>query len=399
MPWSNATQLPVAADRGPDLTHRPAASDQSIAVEAEHTLGRRNYAENRNNGQSTQDDPLFNNLSSPELRQLHMVEYLSTVDISPLSSENQSIFNSNKPPFPNSPNRQKMTIFRPPNIQNEHHEGSQATELSYQGGFSPINWLPSAWTPFFPMDDGDEHLESSDHGCNHILADASCVCGQGRGTKRRKFDAKRPHDGHFFGERRFEELETTSCYGSDSKVSTDTLLPMDDDASDVAGMSSVGAHGEGLTEGLTRSRANVAMTASPTIPSLLLELNVPAFMEFSGKRSRRALVDHFCNVFSHRIAFSEDLGNPFRQLILPLAHKASAVMNAIYALSSAHLENRGVNTEEKSSYFYNEATRTLAKLINHKETSSKEDILGAILLLIYYEAVSRHPTFEEFPRY
>jgi hypothetical protein len=129
------------------------------------------------------------------------------------------------------------------------------------------------------------------------------------------------------------------------------------------------------------------MTAWPTIPPILLELSVPAFMEFSEKRNRRALVDYFYSVFSHLVVFSEDIGNPFRQLILPLAHRGSPVMNAIYALSSAHLEIRGVNTEEKSSYFHNEATRGLSRLINNNEGLSTEEVLCAILLLIYYEAV------------
>ncbi|OBT92326.2 hypothetical protein VE01_09427 [Pseudogymnoascus verrucosus] len=194
---------------------------------------------------------------------------------------------------------------------------------------------------------------------------------------------------HFLDERGFEELETTSTYSYDSNVLGNTRSPVGDDATDIARSPSLSAQGDGLS----RSRVNAAMTAWPTIPPILLELSVPAFMEFSEKRNRRALVDYFYSVFSHLVVFSEDIGNPFRQLILPLAHRGSPVMNAIYALSSAHLEIRGVNTEEKSSYFHNEATRGLSRLINNNEGLSTEEVLCAILLLIYYEALVQRDSY------
>ena len=283
--------------------------------------------------------------------------------------------------------------------------------------------------------DGDEGLDSFEQGSSHLLGNAPSICELGHGIERTKCEEGRPHcsrcegrnlnsvsataqppksrsqslmlmqhDGygqyrnddcstqyglvpgnvHFSNERSFGELQTTSCH--DSKAFEDTSLPVDNGVRDIARSLLANAHGEGLMS----LPVNVAVKACPTVPPPLFELSVPAFMEFSEKRNRRALVDYFCNVFSHLVVFSEDPGNPFRQLILPLAHKESPVMNAIYALSSAHLESRGVRTEEKSSYFHNEATRGLARLINHQERSSKEDVLGAIMLLVYYEAVGEH---------
>ncbi|OBT64547.1 hypothetical protein VE03_05284, partial [Pseudogymnoascus sp. 23342-1-I1] len=187
----------------------------------------------------------------------------------------------------------------------------------------------------------------------------------------------------------FEELETTSPYSSNSNVLGDTGLPVWDDATDIARSPSLSAHGGSLT----RSRVNSPVMAWPTIPPNLLEFSVPAFMEFSEKRNRRSLVGYFCSVFSHLVVFSEDPGNPFQQLILPLAHRGSPVMNAIYALSSAHLETRGVHTEEKSSYFHNEATRGLSRLIDQNEGLSTEEVLCAILLLIYYEALVQRDSY------
>jgi hypothetical protein len=65
-------------------------------------------------------------------------------------------------------------------------------------------------------------------------------------------------------------------------------------------------------------------------------------------------------------------------------------MNAIYALSCAHLEYRGVENEEKSLDFHNKALQGLAQLIDQKEQASREEVLGAIMLLVYYEVVSIH---------
>lgn len=141
---------------------------------------------------------------------------------------------------------------------------------------------------------------------------------------------------------------------------------------------------------LVRSRSqypDLAMIAPSPVASPLLEFSAPVFMEFTEKRNRRALVDHFCNVLSHLIVFKEDTGNPFRQLVLPLSHASSPVMNAIFALSSAHLEYRGIENEEKSLDFHNRALQGLAQLIEQNEQAHREEILGAIMLLVYYEVL------------
>jgi hypothetical protein len=142
---------------------------------------------------------------------------------------------------------------------------------------------------------------------------------------------------------------------------------------------------------LVRSRSqypDLAMIAPSPVASPLLEFSAPVYMEFTDKRNRRALVDHFCNVLSHLIVFKEDTGNPFRQLVLPLSHASSPVMNAIFALSSAHLEYRGIENEEKSLDFHNRALQGLAQLIDQNDQANREEILGAIMLLVYYEVVS-----------
>jgi hypothetical protein len=140
-----------------------------------------------------------------------------------------------------------------------------------------------------------------------------------------------------------------------------------------------------------RSRSqypDLSMIASSPAISPLLEFHVPVFMELTDRRNQHRLVDHFCNVLSHLIVFKEDTGNPFRQLVLALSHGCSAVMNAIFALSSAHLEYRGIENEEKSMDFHNRALWGLAQLIQQNEPANREEILGAIMLLVYYEVVS-----------
>ncbi|OTA57901.1 hypothetical protein K449DRAFT_128320 [Hypoxylon sp. EC38] len=132
---------------------------------------------------------------------------------------------------------------------------------------------------------------------------------------------------------------------------------------------------------------DLAMIAPCPVGSPTLEFVLPTFSEFSERHNRRALVNHFCNVLSHLIVFREESGNPFQQLVLPLSHTSSPIMNAIYALASAHLEYRGVETSEKSLYFHNQAIQGLARLIEQEGKVDKIELLAAIMLLVYYEVL------------
>ncbi|KAI1754953.1 hypothetical protein F4782DRAFT_492223 [Xylaria castorea] len=131
----------------------------------------------------------------------------------------------------------------------------------------------------------------------------------------------------------------------------------------------------------------LAMIAPCPVGSPTLEFCIPTFSEFSDRPNRRALVDHFCNVLSHLIVFREESGNPFQQLVLPLSHNSSPIMNAIYALASAHLEYRGVRNTEKSLYFHNQAIQGLSRVIENQEKVNKTELLAAIMLLVYYEVL------------
>jgi hypothetical protein len=133
---------------------------------------------------------------------------------------------------------------------------------------------------------------------------------------------------------------------------------------------------------------DLAMIAPCPVGSPLLDFSAPTFSEFSDKQNRRALVDHFCNVLSHLIVFREETGNPFQQLVLPLTQGSSPVKYAIFALACAHLEYRGVENAEKSLYFHNMAIRGVAQLIQHSSKANRNEILAAIMLLVYYECVS-----------
>lgn len=157
MSWSNASQSPAAA-KGPDLGYRPVIGDQ-VGV-SEHSLNPRSSAENRYNGQSVQNSRLFHSPISPAPAQLHVAESQSPMNISSLISENQTIFSSNNPPLPSSPNFQNTAGAQSSNVQNDYHGSTQATEPWCQNGFSSINWLSDAWTPDFSMEERDAGIES-----------------------------------------------------------------------------------------------------------------------------------------------------------------------------------------------------------------------------------------------
>lgn len=134
---------------------------------------------------------------------------------------------------------------------------------------------------------------------------------------------------------------------------------------------------------------SLALIAPVPAPSPRFEFCSPVFSEFSDRTNRRALVDHFCNVLSHLIVFREERGNPFQQLVLPLCQDSQAVTNAVFALASAHLEYRGVTNDEKSVYFHNKAIQGLARLIQKGAGVNRNELLAAIMLLVYYEVVSK----------
>lgn len=197
------------------------------------------------------------------------------------------------------------------------------------------------------------------------------------------YDAQRTED----GPNKWENGSAYQYQGSDESVEWET--PYGNDVEEI-----IRTEPLPTTSGSTavvRSRSqypDLAMIAPSPVASPLLEFCAPVFEEFTDRTNRRALVDHFCNVLSHLIVFKEDTGNPFRQLVLPLSHASSPVMNAIFALSSAHLEYRGIENEERSLDFHNKALQGLANLIEQNDLSNREEVLGAIILLVYYEVVS-----------
>ena len=124
---------------------------------------------------------------------------------------------------------------------------------------------------------------------------------------------------------------------------------------------------------------------SPSSGGSPYDFNIPAFSEFTTRESRRGLLDHFCNVLSHLIVFKEDSGNPFRQLVLPMAQKSPPLLNAIYAISTAHLEHRGLQVDERALDLHSKALQGLANLIDNKVEANRDEVLAVIILLLYYE--------------
>ncbi|KAL3959624.1 hypothetical protein ACCO45_004741 [Purpureocillium lilacinum] len=162
------------------------------------------------------------------------------------------------------------------------------------------------------------------------------------------------------------------------------ILPLDDGSiSEQDGNAS-----PSITNALTNFSVDASSPASSTSQSLAyvppsprFEFTAPAFYEFSRDAGRRNLIAHFCNTLSHLIVLREDEGNnPFQQL---------AVTGAIYALASAHLEVRGVDPggAHASVRYHSQAIQGLARLIEQGDGVDKNELLAAIMLLIYYEVL------------
>ncbi|KAM3554911.1 hypothetical protein MY1884_005886, partial [Beauveria asiatica] len=165
---------------------------------------------------------------------------------------------------------------------------------------------------------------------------------------------------------------------------------------DVVGLDTRAPHASALTKWSSSStthrprRHAGAFYATPH-----LELNMPLFSEFTTIKGRRGLLDHFTRVLSRLIVLREDAegGNPFQRLVLPMSRRSPAVASAIYALSSAHLEFRGGGGADiggrswTSIEFHSEAARNLAGLIAKGAEGNQNELLAAVILLIYYEVI------------
>ncbi|KAI9814169.1 MAG: hypothetical protein M1827_003335 [Pycnora praestabilis] len=140
----------------------------------------------------------------------------------------------------------------------------------------------------------------------------------------------------------------------------------------------------------TRTRTSypdLAIMSHPTHGSPI-DYSIPPFMEFSDKPSRRHLMSHFCGVLSQLMVFKEDTGNPFRQLILPMAARSSPVLNAVLAISSAHLEHQGFQTEERALDLHSNTLQGLRRIMAEDRQANKDEVLAVIMLLVYYEELS-----------
>lgn len=133
--------------------------------------------------------------------------------------------------------------------------------------------------------------------------------------------------------------------------------------------------------------SSLARIAPVPLASPRLDFRSPLFMEIVEARNRRALMSHFTDVLSPLMVFTvEETVNPFQQLVLPMSARSPPLLNAILALSCAHLEYRGIFNEEKSLDFHTRALQELGETIKNNDAS--DEILAAIVMLIYYEVVS-----------
>ena len=271
-------------------------------------------------------------------------------------------------------NPEHMGMRPPTTAPGQHfgfHDRLQALRQDSSSGSSILSGSP---TPSLPA-----IAESWEvHSAHSVFSDSASSCGSDTFT-----DMNSPLPP-------FDTLDSFARSAPElSEVKKVTMNPLDDFAKDsyedeIATTRELFAP----TSALSRSSSYPDPTSaflSPNPGGSPYDFSVPAFSEYTSRESRRSLLDHFCNVLSHLIVFKEDSGNPFRQMILPMAQKSSALLNAIYAISSAHLEHRGLHVEERALDLHSKALQGLASLIAHKDEGNRDEVLAVIILLLYYE--------------
>lgn len=117
----------------------------------------------------------------------------------------------------------------------------------------------------------------------------------------------------------------------------------------------------------------------------LLDLLPPTGRNIFDLPENTGLLDHYSKIMLPTMGFVNGVANPFRQHILPLSHRSSAVRNAIYALASAHREYAGLETTEGSACFHERAVAGLSAII--EDGDGFEEALATIILLIQYDLV------------
>ncbi|KAK1727920.1 fungal-specific transcription factor domain-containing protein [Colletotrichum acutatum] len=122
-----------------------------------------------------------------------------------------------------------------------------------------------------------------------------------------------------------------------------------------------------------------------TTPPPLLDLLPPTGRTIPDFPENTGLLDHYSKAMLPTMGFVDGAANPFRQHILPLSHRSSAVRSAIYALASAHREYAGLETTEGSACFHERAVAGLSAII--EDGDGFEEALATIILLIQYDLV------------
>ncbi|KAI8668381.1 Zn(2)-C6 fungal-type domain-containing protein [Fusarium keratoplasticum] len=115
-------------------------------------------------------------------------------------------------------------------------------------------------------------------------------------------------------------------------------------------------------------------------------LGFPPFCEFSTVAEERLLLAHFTCVLSELMTLSPGDTNPFQELILPLCLDNMALLNAVCALSTGHLEYQGIHSARASSHFHAVAVQHLVQMLADLNVA-RDEVLPVIMMLTYYEAM------------
>ena len=95
------------------------------------------------------------------------------------------------------------------------------------------------------------------------------------------------------------------------------------------------------------------------------------------------LMDYFHQQLAPRLVFSRE-SNPFLELLVPFTSHP-VVLSALHAVSSAHLENSGVQPQQRSLDLHSKAVQGLALSIGNESSGDEDATLAATLFLLHYE--------------
>lgn len=134
-----------------------------------------------------------------------------------------------------------------------------------------------------------------------------------------------------------------------------------------------------------------SITASSSTLNNALELSSPSGQSFvvefpNVDRATIPYLHHFVTFCSRFLAYSNDSeGNPFQELLVPLAVSSPALLQSMAAVAAGHLARAQGQHPLIAQRHYAAALRELNATLSDPDIARSDSTLGACLLLCVYE--------------